>query len=135
MDVISPHERSRIMSLVRSKDTEPEQIVRRLAHRSGYRFGLHHRDLPGCPDLVFRACRAVVFVNGCFWHRHDCPNGCRLPKTRRKWWCDKLEKNRKRDQATRRRLYRIGWRVMVIWECQLKDIDRVRRRLERFLGN
>lgn len=135
MDTLTQDERSRVMALVRSKDTKPEQVVRRLVHHMGYRFRLHRRDLPGSPDLVFPSRRAVIFVSGCFWHRHDCPNGRRLPKSRRRWWRDKLEKNRKRDQAAQRRLYRKGWRVMVVWECQLTNIDRIQRRLEKFIGD
>jgi len=123
------------MSLGRSKNTNPEPMVRRLAHRMGYRFRLHRPDLPGRPDLVFPARGAVLFVHGCFWHRHDCPNGRRLPKTRTRWWREKLEANRKRDAAAQRQLRRLGWRVMVIWECQLPDIDRVARRIGRFLGD
>jgi len=134
MDTLSPAERSRIMSMVRSKDTTPELVVRRLAHHMGYRFRLHRTDLPGRPDLVFPSRRAVIFVSGCFWHRHDCPNGRRLPKTRTRWWRGKLESNRKRDATVQRRLRRLGWRVMVVWECQLKDVDRVARRIARFLG-
>ncbi len=100
----------------------------------GYRYRLHVRDLPGSPDMAFPSRRAVVFVSGCFWHRHDCPNGRRLPKTRAEWWQAKLEGNRRRDQAQHRELRRQGWRVMVIWECQLKDIDRLAGRIKRFLG-
>jgi len=134
MDTLSPDERSRIMSLVRSKDTKPEMVVRRLAHRLGYRYSLHRRDLPGSPDLVFPSRQAIIFVSGCYWHRHGCPNGRRLPKTRTRWWREKLESNRKRDQTTQRRLRRLGWRVMVIWECQLRNPARIERRLMRFLS-
>lgn len=130
---MSPEERSRIMSLVRAKDTKPEMLVRRLVHRLGYRYRLHVRDLPGSPDLVFPSRQAVIFVSGCFWHRHDCPNGRRLPKTRTDWWREKLEGNLRRDQVQRRKLRRMGWRVMVIWECQLTDVNRLAKRLKRFL--
>lgn len=122
------------MARVRSKDTRPELAVRRLVHAMGYRYRLHDRRLPGCPDLVFAGRHKVIFVHGCFWHRHQgCPR-CRMPKSRRKFWEAKLEGNRKRDQASQRRLRRAGWGVMVIWECQLKDMDRVARRIRKFLA-
>ena len=134
MDTLRPKERSHIMALVRSKNTKPEMVVRRLVHRLGYRYRLHRRDLPGTPDMAFPSRHAVIFISGCFWHRHKCPNGRRLPKSRKKWWREKLERNRKRDQAQQRKLYRMGWRVMVVWECQLKKLDIVERRIKRFLG-
>lgn len=134
MDTLKSGERSRIMSLVRAKDTRPEKIVRSLVHSLGYRYLIHVRSLPGSPDLVFPSRRAVIFVSGCFWHRHTCPNGRRLPKTRTRWWREKLEANRRRDQAQHRKLRRRGWRVMVIWECQLRDLPRVARRVKRFLA-
>jgi DNA mismatch endonuclease, patch repair protein len=134
MDSLSPEERSRIMALVRSKNTKPEMVVRRLVYRLGYRHRLHRHDLPGTPDLVFPSHHAVIFISGCFWHRHKCPNGQRLPKSRKKWWREKLESNRKRDHTQQRKLRRMGWRVMVIWECQLKKPNIVERRIKRFLG-
>ena len=134
MDPLSPEERSRIMALVRSKNTKPEMVVRRLVHRLGYRYRLHRHDLPGTPDLTFPSRHAVIFINGCFWHRHKCPNGQRLPKSRKKWWREKLESNRKRDHAQQCKLRRMGWRVMVVWACQLKKPDIVERRIKRFLG-
>lgn len=110
------------MSRVRSKDTQPELFVRRLVHGMGYRFRLHAKDLPGKPDLVLRKHSCVIFVHGCFWHRHSkaCPL-TRLPKSRIGFWEDKLEQNRRRDAKTRRALRREGWRVLVVWECQLKS--------------
>jgi DNA mismatch endonuclease (patch repair protein) len=123
------------MAKVRSRDTRPEMIVRRAAHALGYRYRLHVRALPGCPDMVFPARRAVVFVHGCFWHRHACAMGDRTPKSRAKFWRNKLEGNRLRDRRHHRKLRSAGWRVMVVWECDaLRDIDRVVRRLQRFLG-
>lgn len=136
MDTLSAEERSHVMSLVRSKDTKPEMVVRRLLHRLGYRYRLHVRDLPGSPDLVFPSRKAVIFVSGCYWHRHNCVNGRRLPKTRSEWWENKLEANRKRDQTQQRQLRRHGWRVLIVWECQItpSQIDRLSARLQRFLG-
>jgi DNA mismatch endonuclease (patch repair protein) len=133
MDTFTPAQRSRIMGLVRSKDTRPERVVRSLIHRMGYRFRLHRVDLPGKPDLVLPRLRAVIFVHGCFWHGHDCRRGGRLPKTHRPYWREKIDRNRQRDHRNRVALHRLGWRVMVIWECQLADLGRLTRRIGRFL--
>lgn len=135
MDTLSSDERSYVMSLVRAKDTKPEMVIRRLVHRLGYRYRLHVRDLPGSPDMVFPSRVSVVFVHGCFWHRHNCTNGRRLPKSRVKWWREKLEGNRRRDQAQRRKLQRLGWRVLTIWECQTLSSkqDKLADRIVRFL--
>lgn len=133
VDNISPSERSEIMSRVRSKDSRPEMLVRQLTFREGYRYRLHVRDLPGCPDLVFRSRRKIIFVHGCFWHRHS---GCvlaRMPKSRIEFWRPKLEANRRRDARNKQRLYRSGWKVLTIWECQLKDVEKVKRRIRSFL--
>lgn len=119
-DPLTKEERSQRMSLVRSKDTKPEMRVRRLIHSLGYRYRLHARDLPGCPDLVFRRWRKVIFVHGCFWHQHDCSMGNRIPKTRVDYWRNKLERNKKRDADLIRQLRMDGWKVLVIWECQTK---------------
>lgn len=124
-------ERSRIMRAVRSRDTKPEMIVRRFLHRNGYRFRLHRDDLPGRPDLVLSASRAVVFVHGCFWHGHFCKRGDREPHTNRAYWVAKLTRNKERDAANARRLRQMGWRVLVIWECQTRDGEQ----LDRLLRN
>lgn len=136
MDNLTQKERSRIMSLVRAKNTKPEKIVRRVVHRLGFRYRLHVRDLPGSPDLVFPSRNAIIFVNGCFWHRHDCPNGRRLPKTRVSWWRKKLDANRLRDIAQHRKLRRLGWHVLTIWECQTrpKKLEILGTRVVRFLA-
>lgn len=119
MDNLSPKDRSRLMSLVRSKDTRPEIAVRRLCHALGYRFRLHRRDLPGTPDLVFPRLHAIILVHGCFWHRHRCANGKRTPKSRVHFWKPKLENNARRDHRNVVKLRRSGWSVMIVWECQL----------------
>jgi len=132
-DTLTPQERSRRMAAVRPVDTKPEFIVRRLVHGMGYRYRLHRRDLPGTPDLVFPARRAVVFVHGCFWHRHE---GCalaRIPKSRVEFWTRKLEGNRERDARELKELRAAGWRVLIIWECELKNPKTLARRLRRFL--
>lgn len=134
MDSLTPRERSTLMSLVRSKDTRPELIIRRLVHSLGYRFRLHRRDLPGTPDLVFPRLRRVVFVHGCFWHQHSCVNGNRMPRSRVAFWRAKLEGNTARDRLAVTRLRRMGWRVLTVWECQMKSRERLKNRLVRFLS-
>ena len=125
MDTISPQRRSEIMSRVRSKNSGPELIVRRLAFRLGFRYRLHAKDLPGCPDMVFRSRRKVIFIHGCFWHRHEDCALARLPKSRIEFWGPKLEANRKRDGRTRRALAHTGWKILTVWECQLGDLARL----------
>jgi len=127
LDHVTPQQRSKIMAAVRSKDTEPELLVRRALHAHGYRFRLHRRDLPGTPDLVFPSRKSVIFVNGCFWHGHDCPAGT-LPATRRDFWKDKISRNKTRDVENRRKLEASGWHVLVVWECDLRQpqpLDRI----------
>lgn len=135
VDRFTPEARSRLMASIRSKDTKPEMVVRRLLHAMGYRFRLHRRDLPGCPDLVFPRLRAVIEVRGCFWHQHS---GCRhatTPATRRDYWIPKLARNVQRDSDNFARLQSMGWHVAVVWECRLRsDAEREVRRLRRFLN-
>jgi DNA mismatch endonuclease (patch repair protein) len=133
VDSLTPAERSEIMARVRSKNSRPELIVRKLVFALGYRYRLHARDLPGCPDLVFCGRRKVIFVHGCFWHRHpDCALA-RMPKSRLDFWTPKLEGNRERDEKNRKALMREGWRVLTVWECELKDLARLEPRIRRFL--
>ncbi len=134
MDNLSPAQRSRAMRGVRSRNTAPERLVRSVAHRLGYRFRLSGCGLPGSPDLAFPRLRAVVFVHGCFWHQHECARGSRLPKSNRQYWRVKLARNVDRDADALRTLHRAGWRVLVIWECQTRDADRLRARLAKFLA-
>jgi DNA mismatch endonuclease (patch repair protein) len=122
VDNVSRIERSKQMSLVRSKSTKPEMLVRRLVHGMGYRYRLHQTELPGRPDLVFRSQRKVVFVHGCFWHGHKCRLG-RMPKSRLEYWMPKITGNRERDVKTLRRLRGMRWRALVLWECQLHNLD------------
>lgn len=133
MDVLTPEQRAKCMAAIRGKDTGPEMIVRRLLTEMGYRYRLHGRALPGRPDLVFVSRRTVVFVHGCFWHRHACRHGRVIPRTRRAFWRAKLEGNAARDRRTRARLRREGWRVLVVWECQLRHVDKLAARLRTFL--
>jgi len=131
-DEINP-EKSRQMALIRSKDTKPELIVRTVAHRLGYRFRLHRKDLPGKPDLVFPSRRAIIFVHGCFWHGHNCKRGSRVPKTRTEYWRAKIARNTARDQRALAALESDGWRVLTIWECELTNQSSLEERLIAFL--
>jgi DNA mismatch endonuclease, patch repair protein len=120
------------MQAVKGKDTAPELLVRRLLHAQGYRYRLHNAKLPGRPDLVFAGRKKVIFINGCFWHGHDCTRGSRIPKTNREYWTAKVARNRTRDIACRKALESAGWRVLVLWECELRS-GQLLRRLRRFL--
>jgi DNA mismatch endonuclease (patch repair protein) len=135
MDTLTPAERSRNMAAIRSKGTTPELAVRRLVHRMGFRFRLHGHGLPGRPDLVFSSRRAVLFVHGCFWHQH--PSGAckivRLPKSNLYYWRGKLARNVERDAQNRASLRSLGWRVVVVWECSLRNEMKLAKRLRRFL--
>lgn len=133
MDRMTPPERSALMAKIRGKDTVPEMVVRRIVHGLGYRYRLHSSVLPGHPDLVFSARRKVIFVHGCWWHQHNCGRGSRLPKSRKGYWIPKLEANKKRDTSARIRLRRLGWKSLIVWECQTTNPDRVRDAARRFL--
>lgn len=136
MDTLSRERRSANMSRIRAKDTRPELVVRSLAHKAGYRFRLHAEELPGRPDLVFPGRRKVIFVHGCFWHQHGrCVDGRRRPLSNRSYWNEKLAANSRRDRANRRMLRRLGWNVLVIWECETRNPDRVVRKVTLFLGH
>ena len=136
-DQFSPAERSRIMRCVKSGDTTPELVVRRLVHRLGYRFRLNNRRLPGAPDLVFPRLGKAMFVHGCFWHRHTCGAGQSTPASRVEYWDAKFARNVARDRRNLRKLRRLGWSVLVVWECQtgLRKREALERRVERFLAN
>ncbi len=133
MDHLTPSERSALMSKIRGKDTGPELAVRRMAHSLGFRFRLHVRNLPGSPDLVFPARRKVIFVHGCFWHDHGCSVAGNHPVTRREYWQEKFDRNRRRDKRVRASLRQLGWQVLVVWECQSKNAAKLSRTLIRFL--
>ena len=124
------------MALIKGKDTGPELKVRRLVHRMGFRYRLHGQGLPGKPDLVFPASKAVIFVHGCFWHQHPDPTCklARLPKSRKDFWRPKLEMNRVRDVRNRTALASAGWRVLELWECQLSEGESLERTIRDFLG-
>lgn len=131
-DRLTKKQRSRVMSRVKNKNTKPEVQVRSMLHRMGYRFRLHRRDLPGAPDVVLPRHRKVIFVHGCFWHNHDCPRGKR-PSTRIEFWNAKLDANVERDRANRKALEEQGWKVLVVWQCELKNSDTLREKLRRFM--
>ena len=136
MDNLSPEDRSKCMSHIRSKGMKPERAVRSIVHRLGYRFRLHRRDLPGTPDIVLPRHKAIIFVNGCFWHWHpdeNCPIAG-LPKSNLDYWKPKLSRTRARDRENVASLESAGWRVLVLWECQLKDASDVIDRIESFLS-
>jgi DNA mismatch endonuclease (patch repair protein) len=121
------------MQRVRSRDTKPELKVRRMVFSMGYRYRLHRADLPGKPDLVFPGKRKVIFVHGCFWHGHNCKSGLKQPKTNESYWARKLQRNHDRDIEHERALRESGWESMTVWECELKDLDALRTRVQAFL--
>ena len=132
-DVFTPEKRSQIMARVKGSDTRPEVLVRSLVHRMGFRFRLHRRDMPGCPDLVLKKHRKIIFVHGCFWHGHK---GCRRsarPSTITKFWNRKLSGNMERDKRNQETLRKDGWKVLVIWECETKDQEKLNEILRDFL--
>ncbi|HEX3880109.1 MAG TPA: DNA mismatch endonuclease Vsr, partial [Bryobacteraceae bacterium] len=133
MDTFSAAERSAVMKRVRSRDTQPEMAVRSMVHRMGFRYALHRRDLPGNPDMVFPSRQRIIFVHGCFWHGHSCRSGRNRPASNTDYWIAKLNRNVARDSSNRRRLRSLGWRMLVVWECELKDPERLRARIARFL--
>jgi DNA mismatch endonuclease, patch repair protein len=126
-------ERSRVMAAVKSRNTTPEVLVRRVVHRLGYRFRLHRRDLPGTPDLVFPKLRRIINVHGCFWHVHTCPHAQRAPVNNAAYWQAKRQGNVTRDRRNLAKLKREGWKVLTVWECETKDRERLTVRLVRFL--
>lgn len=134
-DTVDPAKRSEVMRRVRSSDTRPEIVVRRIAHRLGYRFRLHRKDLPGTPDLVFPSRRKIIFVHGCFWHQHPDPNckGARKPKSNQEYWLPKLQRNVERDRQARSALENAGWSVLEIWECETRRPTELKGKITSFL--
>ncbi|TKT70874.1 DNA mismatch endonuclease Vsr [Afipia massiliensis] len=128
-------DRSRIMRAVKSRDTAPELLVRRMIHRLGYRYRLHRKDLPGKPDLAFIKARKVVFVHGCFWHGHTCDRGRRVPKTNTAYWLKKISRNRVRDSNSVKALRKMGWKTLILWECKLKKPEQLAAQIAKFLDS
>lgn len=133
-DIVDPMRRSEMMARIRSRGTGPELAVRRIAHRMGLRFRLHRKDLPGRPDLVFPKHRLTVFVHGCFWHRHEGCQYASTPKSRTAFWAEKFAANVERDARQEAALRTLGWRVLVIWQCETKDEAAVERNLAELIG-
>lgn len=132
-DVFSKEKRSWIMSRVKGRDTKPEMLVRSFVHRMGFRFRVHRRDLPGNPDIVLPRHGKVIFVHGCFWHGHKrCPRSKR-PATNKSFWNKKLDANIERDKCIRKELLRMGWKLLVVWQCETHSPERLLVKLERFL--
>ena len=129
-DVFSPRKRSEVMSRIRSKDTTPEIRIRSALHRLGFRFRLHNPKLPGKPDMVLPRYRTAIQVRGCFWHGHNCMDG-HIPHSRKDYWVPKLEANRRRDARNDRKLRKLGWKVVVVWECRCTTKDGLQRELRR----
>jgi len=134
-DVFSPEERSRIMARVRGVNTNPEKVVRSLVHRMGYRFRLHVKELPGKPDIALPRHKKVIFVHGCFWHQHKGCKQAERPTSNTDYWNKKLDRNIIRDGDNIEKLEYLGWKVLVIWECEIKKPDLLTERVLSFLSN
>jgi DNA mismatch endonuclease (patch repair protein) len=134
MDKLTPERRAANMRRIRSRDTAPEMIVRRLVHGMGCRYRLHVAALPGKPDIVLPRWKAIIEVRGCFWHQHPGCIDSHIPKSHRRYWKPKLARNQRRDEEHLRRLKDLGWRVCVVWECQTQAAGKLARRLARFIG-
>ena len=134
-DTLTPTERSERMSRIRNRDTGPERALRRILTDLGYRYRLQYKRVPGRPDVAFPGRRKVIWMHGCFWHRHPGCKNARLPKSRREFWVPKLEGNRRRDLAKQQAAREQGWRTLVTWECELADPDQLAKRLTEFLDD
>ena len=133
MDTITAEKRSKNMRKIRSKDTKPEMYVRRLIYSMGYRYRLHYKKLPGKPDLVFIGRKKVIFVHGCFWHRHSCSKGSRVPKSNTEYWISKIGKNKECDLKNQKLLNDLGWDFLIIWECEIKKENDLVAKIINFL--
>ena len=133
MDVLTKKQRSYCMSRIRKTDTTPELAVRHIVHGLGYRFRLYRRDLPGCPDIVLPRHKKVIFIHGCWWHRHNCKLGRRRPKSRLRYWLPKQRSNKERYTRNLRKLKKQGWKVLTIWECQTRKPESLTERIVKFL--
>lgn len=133
MDVLTKKQRSYCMSKIRSKDTKPEITVRKIIYNLGYRYRIHKKNLTGCPDIVLSKHRKIIFVNGCWWHRHNCKLGRRSPKSNLSYWLPKLCANKERHIRNVKKLRNQGWKVLNVWECKIKDIERLKKKISEFL--
>ena len=134
MDIWSKEKRSQVMSKIRSKDTKPERLLRSALHKHGYRFRIHRKDLPGKPDIVLPRYNAIIYVHGCFWHYHkECSEG-RIPNTNSKFWRDKLKNNVEKDKNNQKACEKLGWKVLIIWECEIeKHLMKVVKKIDKLL--
>lgn len=135
VDIFSREKRSYVMRQVRGKSTAPEKVVRSILRQMGFKYRANQQNLPGTPDIVLPARRKVIFVHGCFWHSHKNCIRARRPKTNRKYWTTKLDRNVARDSSNRRKLYRLGWRSLIVWECKTDDVEKLKRRISKFLSS
>lgn len=135
MDKITSAKRSEVMSHIKGKNTKPEMLIRRLIHSLGYRYRLHVKSLPGIPDLVFPSRRKVIFIHGCFWHRHSCLKGRSMPSTNKDFWKNKFIANKRRDKQHQNEFRKLKWGVLTIWECQTKNLSKIKRKIIKFLEN
>jgi DNA mismatch endonuclease (patch repair protein) len=133
MDTLTAAERSERMKLIKSRDTRPELMLRRLVRGLGHRCKTNRRDVIGSPDIAFIRRKRAIFVHGCFWHRHSCPAGIRIPKSRKAFWRDKFSKNVRRDRSVLKTLRRLGWKTLVVWECELRNAEKVKNKVGKFL--
>lgn len=134
MDKYPPQKRSEVMRAVTSKNTKPEKVVRMLLHRMGLRFRLHSKTLPGSPDIVLMRWKTVIFVNGCFWHQHRGCARAKRPQHNKTFWDKKLDRNIQRDKENKKCLKKLGWRVLEVWECELRDIGSLMQKLTSHFG-
>jgi DNA mismatch endonuclease (patch repair protein) len=136
-DKFSPSKRKAIMQSIQGKDSRPEKIVRSMIFKLGFRYRLHDALLPGKPDLVFKSAKKIIFVHGCYWHRHNCKKGNSIPVTNQEFWKQKFAANKKRDKEVRRKLRKEGWKILIIWECETRKTKRSKlvTRIIKFLTN
>ena len=133
-DRITKTQRSQIMAAVKSKNTTPELAVRKAVRAIGIGYSIHSAKLPGCPNIVMPKRRQAIMVHGCWWHGHTCMHGARVPKSNTAYWTAKINGNKTRDRRMLRALRRLGWKVLVVWECQIREVEKLKVRLRRFLS-
>jgi DNA mismatch endonuclease (patch repair protein) len=133
VDTLTILQRQLCMSHNQGKGTSPELFVRKLVSLQKLRFSLHRKDLPGCPDIVFPKSKKVIFINGCFWHRHSCKKGISMPATRKKFWQEKFKRTIERDKQNKSKLKKLGWQILIIWECQTKRPEKIVSKIKEFL--
>lgn len=132
-DILTSEQRSNLMASIKGKNTKPELLLRKLLWANGYRYRLHYKKLPGKPDIVFPGRKKAIFVHGCFWHGHKCSRGGKIPKANSEFWSKKLRGNMERDTKNQEALRTLGWDILIVWECDLKDPDKVIYSINRYL--